>query len=90
MSPAEPRKPRGGAAVIPDLSLELAVPDGVEFVIYLYGGETIGDGSVAHYLRQAGVHTVTVDVRLGGYAHDVRIVSVQRQLMELASRPQCV
>eukprot|EP00966_Prymnesium_polylepis_P129527 2995488-Prymnesium_polylepis.1 len=69
---------------------KLRVPDGVEFIIYLYGGETIGDRSVAHYLRKAGVHAVTVDVKLGGYAHDVRIVSVQRQLTELASRPQCV
>ena len=75
---------------LPDPTTELTVPDGVGFVLYLYGGGDVGEGSVAWHLRQSGVHTVTVDVELGGYAHDATVPHIQRQILDLAARPSCL
>eukprot|EP00966_Prymnesium_polylepis_P043529 1009514-Prymnesium_polylepis.1 len=60
-------------STLPEVSLDLHMPDCVSFVLYLCGGEAVGAGSLAGYLRDAGTHTVTVDVKLGGYAHDMTV-----------------
>jgi hypothetical protein len=77
-------------STLPEVSLDLHVPDGVPFVLYLCGGEAVGAGSLAGYLRDAGTYTVTVDVKLGGYAHDMTVKSVRHKIQDLATRPGCL
>eukprot|EP00966_Prymnesium_polylepis_P248197 5738779-Prymnesium_polylepis.1 len=67
-------------STLPEVSLDLHVPDGVPFVLYLCGGEPLGP---ARWL-------VTVDVKLGGYAHDVTVKAVQHKIQDLAARPGCL
>ena len=50
---------------LPPQSTKLEVPDGVKFVLYLCAGRDTGEGTIAHFLRQAGIYTVMVDVKHG-------------------------
>ena len=75
---------------LPEVSLDLHVPDGVSFVLYLCSGEAVGTGSLAGFLRDAGIYTVPIDVKLGGYAHDMTVKAVQHKVQDLAARPGCL
>ena len=77
-------------ASVPPQSTDLSVPDGVSFVVYLCAGEATGEGTIAHNLRASGLYTVMVDVKQGGYGHDMTHGPIQNQVSELAMRPQCV
>ena len=75
---------------LPPQSTKLEVPDGVKFVLYLCAGKSVGEGTIAFFLRMAGIYTVMVDVKQGGYSHDLTHAPIQRQVLELAARPQCL
>ena len=75
---------------LPPQSTALEVPDGVSFVLYLCAGGATGEGTIAHYLRAFGIYCVMVDVKQGGYGHDMMHAPVQRQIQDLAARPLCL
>ena len=78
------------SGALPLQSTALEVPDNVPFTLYLCSGEAMGEGTIAHYLRAHGIYTVMVDVKQGGYGHDMTHAPIQRQIQELAARPLCL
>jgi hypothetical protein len=71
-------------------NLRHQVPDGMPFIIYICAGDRIGDGSVEAFLRPSGVHVLSVDTQIGGYAQDLLHEPVRAELRELASFPLCI
>ena len=68
---------------LPPQTAKLEVPDGVKFVLYLCAGKSVGEGTIAFFLRMAGIYTVMVDVKQGGYSHDLTHAPIQRQVLVL-------
>ena len=75
---------------VPPQDTALEAPPDTPFVLFFCAGKEAGKGTLAHFLRAAGLYTVMVDIKQGGYAHDATKRPVQDKLRELAALPQCV
>ena len=66
------------------------VPEQGGFFLYVGSGPLWENSVSAHVLKMTGQHVVSVDLKVGGYNHDISSPPVAKELRRLADDPRCL